>query len=165
MNTKESSLPVVAVALVSLAAGACTPARQPSAALVASPEYERAACAEVPDQDRDQGPFARRDRIVGVEELREKTYPKAPPQPIGAAVYLRATPGVTEQWVGRVIDCHLAHRAVAGDRAVDRDSPLYVADTSVHVSSTPTAFRVAITSYDLDAARSVIEKANRLAAR
>jgi hypothetical protein len=165
MNLNKNLGVVAAVAAGCLATAACAPARQAAAAQVGSADYERAACAEVPDADRDEGPFARRERIVGVEELREKTYPKAPPQPVGVAVYVRAAPGVTEQWVGRVIECHLAHRAVVGDRIADRDSPLFAEDAKIRVSSTPTAFRVAITSLDLDVARSVIEKGNRLVAQ
>jgi hypothetical protein len=123
---------------------------------------EQAACAEVPDADRDQGPFARRDRIVRVEELQERANTKVAPHPVGAAVYVRAAPGMTEQWLGRVIECHLAHRATLGGLAADRDSSPFAEDSRVSVSSTPTAFRVAITSSDLDTARSVIARAERL---
>jgi hypothetical protein len=130
---------------------------------VSPADVERAACAEIPDADRDQGPFGRRERIIRVDELREKIYPKAPPQPVGAAVYLRATPGMTEQYLGRVIECHLAHRALVGENVPDRDSPLYADKATISVSSTATAFRVSIKSLRGDVARSVIESANKLA--
>jgi hypothetical protein len=164
MNLTKKLVGSVAVTIAWTIAG-CAPAQPAATARIGTVEYEKAACAEVSDAERDEGPFARRDRIVGVEELREKTYPKAPPQPVGVAVYVRAAPGVTEQWVGRVIDCHLAHRALVGDRLPDRDSPLFAENATIHVSSTPTAFRVAIRSLDLDVARSVIEKGNRLVAQ
>jgi hypothetical protein len=72
---------------------------------------------------------------------------------------------MTEQWLGRVIECHLAHRATLGDAAADRASSPFADDTQVLVSSTPTSFRVAITSTDVDTARSVIARAERLAAQ
>jgi hypothetical protein len=150
-------------AALGLAGGGCTSTRLASAPRMAPADAERAACAEVPDADRDQGPFARRERIVSVSEVRDKVYPKAPPQLVGAAVYVRATPGVTEQWLGRVIECHLAHRAAAGDLASDRSSP-FSENARVSVSSTSTMFRVAITSPDIDVARSVLAKSERLVA-
>jgi hypothetical protein len=123
---------------------------------------ESVACAEVPELDRDQGPFARRDRIERVEEVRERLFPKAPPQLVGAAVYVRATPGVTEQWLGRVVECHLAHRAALGGLASDAATSPFAEDARVAVSATPTSFRVAITSPDLEVARSVLAKTERL---
>jgi len=47
--------------------------------------------------------------------------------------------------------------------ASDRSSPLFE-NARVSVSSTPTAFRVVITSPDIDVARSVLAKADRLVA-
>jgi hypothetical protein len=124
---------------------------------------EQAACAEVPEADRDQGPFAHRDRIVAVEELQEKANTKVAPHPVGAAVYVRATPGMTQQWLDRIIECHVAHRAAAG-LAPDADSP-FVPDAQISVSSRAGSFRVAITSNDVDTARTVIAKAERLIGR
>ncbi len=123
---------------------------------------ERAACYEVPDAERDAGPFAHRDQIAGVEVVRERLYPKAPPQAIGVVVTLRATRGETEQWLGRVIECHMAHRAVVGARMAQQTCPLAVDDARVGLSSTPTGFRVAITSKDLSVARSVIDSCRGL---
>jgi hypothetical protein len=124
---------------------------------------EQAACFEVPDGERDAGPFARRDQIVAVEVLRERLFPKAPPQKVGVAVYLRASPGMTEQWIGRVIECHLAHRAVVGARVAEQACPLSLEEARVGVSSTFAGFRVAITSKDLAVARSLIERCSALA--
>jgi hypothetical protein len=126
---------------------------------------ERVACVEMPELDRDQGPFARRDTIERVEEVRERIFPKAPPQLVGAAIYVRATPGITEQWLGRVVECHLAHRAALGALASDAATSPFAESAQVAVSSTPTSFRVAITSPDLDVARSVLAKSERLVAQ
>jgi hypothetical protein len=124
-------------------------------------DAEVSACIEVPDADRDGGPFAHRDLIEYVEEVRDRLYPKQMAQTFGIAVYVRATPGITEQWLGRVIKCHQAHLAVAGasDNAAD---PLVRADARIKIDSTPTGFRVAITSPDLDTARALVEKGHAL---
>jgi len=123
---------------------------------------EQAACYEVPDRERDAGPFARREQIAAVETLRERVNTKAPLLPVGVAVYIRATPGMTEQWVGRVIECHLAHRAVVGTRVAEQACPLSIDDARVDLSSTHTGFRVSITSKDLSVARSVIDRCHAL---
>jgi hypothetical protein len=125
---------------------------------------EQAACAEVPDIDRDQGPFVRRDRIMAIEEIRDRVYPKQPKQTFGVAVYIRATPGTTEQWVGRVIQCHLAHYAVIGTAGAPETSLLLTAGARISVSSTQVGFRVSVTSADIDVARQLLGKGRSLVA-
>jgi hypothetical protein len=123
---------------------------------------EAVACDGVTETDRDQGAFARASDITGVEVLRDRgAFPKGPLQPSGIAVYLRAEPGMTQQWLGRIVACRRAHVAVVGQ---DRSgSPLTVPDSEVAVSSTQVGFRVSITSHDVDAVRSVVERAKELA--
>jgi hypothetical protein len=123
---------------------------------------EQAACADVPEADRDQGPFAHREWITGFELLRDRPYPKEMLQPAGVAVYLRATPGMTEEWLGRVLECHLAYHAIVGDRPSHRSSPLLVDDIRVALSSTGDGFRIAITSRDIAAAREVIGRTHAI---
>jgi hypothetical protein len=124
---------------------------------------ELAACYGVPDTDRDLGPFARTDGVTGVEVVRDRgVFPKAAPVPVGVSVYLRAEPGVTEQWLGRVVACHMAHLAVVGQGP--RPSPLGVRRADVTVSSTPNGFRVTITSHNSEIARSVVDQGRELAA-
>jgi hypothetical protein len=159
MNAKNT-ITWCALAVTGLAGIGCESSRPAAAPGLAV--SESVSCAEVPDADRDQGPFARRDRIDHVEEVRERLFPKAPPQLVGAAVYLRATPGVTEQWLGRVIECHLAHRAAVGGLAADAAVSPFAENARVSVSSTRTSFRVAITSPDIEVARSVVAKTERL---
>lgn len=124
-------------------------------------DQERFACMDVPTADRDAGPFANRNRIERVQVLRDRTWAKGMMQPIGVSVYLRAEPGLTEQWLSRVLECHLTHMAVVGRAAYDR-SPLSQDGTNVAFSSTATGFRVTITSTDIDTARSVIAKGESL---
>jgi len=131
-----------------------------SADVSALRDTEVRACAEVPELDRDSGPFGRRDRIAYVEEIRDRLYPKQMTQTFGIAVYIRATPGVTEQWLGRVIECHKAHAALAGTS--DAADPLVGTDARVKIDSTATGFRVAITSPNLETARALLEKGHLL---
>jgi hypothetical protein len=125
-------------------------------------DEEQFACVNVPDAERQQGPLANPDRIAGVEIVKDKdpVYPKAPERAAGIAVYVRAEPGLTEQWLGRVLECHLAHVAVVGAAG---SSPLAVEDAKVAVSSTPAGFRVTITSKDSDTVRALVQKGQILA--
>jgi hypothetical protein len=49
-----------------------------------------------------------------------------------------------------------------GAQVADRDSPLFVDDARVALSTTQSGFRISITSRDVVAAREVIEKARAL---
>ncbi|MCL2448253.1 MAG: hypothetical protein FWD17_04850 [Polyangiaceae bacterium] len=123
---------------------------------------EASACAEVPVEDRDLGPLASRSRIAGVEDLSEHVHPKELAQPVGAAIVVRATPGLTAEWLGRLISCHMAHHAVVGNGIADAASPLFVSDARIAVSSTGDGFRISITANDVDAARQIIERAHAM---
>jgi hypothetical protein len=124
---------------------------------------ERAACDGVPDADRLGGPFAQAQRVTNVDVVRDRVLlPKGPLQPVGVAVYLKAEPGMTQQWLGRIVACHVAHVAAMGQ--AERASPLSVRNTQVSVSSTSVGFRVTVTSKDSGTARSVISRGEELAA-
>jgi hypothetical protein len=145
--------------------GDAAPAEEHLAAARELRERERSACAEVPDVDRDQGPFARRDRIVATKELRARLFPKAPEQTVGVSVEIRATPGTTEQWLGRIVQCHLAHYAVVGGASADPGDPLTTPGARVSVAATQVGFRVAITSPSSEVARQLLEKGLALSAK
>jgi hypothetical protein len=125
-------------------------------------QEEQSACYGIPDSDRVQGPFARPDRIAAIEVVRDRgEFPKAPLKPVGVAVDVRAEPGMTQQWLGRLVACHMAHVAVAGQDP--RPSLLSVANARVAVSSTSVGFRVTVTSSDSDVARALVGKGQELA--
>lgn len=125
-------------------------------------DEERSACYGVADADRDVGPLARPDSVTGVEVVRDRgVFPKGPLEPVGVSVYLRADSGMTQQWLGRIVACHLAHVAVVGQTA--HPSPLEVPNADVTVSSTQVGFRVTITSRDRETARDVVEQGRMLA--
>jgi hypothetical protein len=125
-------------------------------------DEEKVACYGVPDLDRVQGPLATPDRIAGIQVVRDHgEFPKAPLKPVGVAIDVRAEPGMTQQWLGRLVACHMAHVAVAGTDP--QPSPLSVPNAQVSVSSTSVGFRVTVTSKDRDIARSVVDKGQQLA--
>jgi hypothetical protein len=125
-------------------------------------DAERSACAGVSDAERLQGPLAHTDKIMAESVVRERLFPKGMLQPIGIAIYIRAEPGMTEQWLGRVTECNLAHYAVVGRQDSDR-SPLSVPNATVTVSSTGDGFRLVLTSKDSDVAQSLVTKGQELA--
>jgi hypothetical protein len=125
-------------------------------------DEEQVACYGLSDSDRLQGPFAHPNQITSIEVVRDRgLFPKGPLVPVGVAVDLRAEQGMTQQWLGRVVACHMAHVAVVGQDP--QPSPLSVANTQVSVSSTSVGFRVTVTSHDRDVARSVLNKGQELA--
>ena len=88
------------------------------AASVALREAEGRACGGVSDADRDMSPFEHREDIVAVASL---VVPEANARAstpaerlLGAAVTFRAVPGLTAEWLQRLVDCHLARNAALG---------------------------------------------------
>jgi hypothetical protein len=117
---------------------------------------EQAACYHVPDADRLDGPLTA-ERIASVEVIRDHgVFPKGQLVPVGVRVYLLAEPGLTQEWLGRVVACHMAHVAVTGQQAMH--SPLAVPGSSVSVSPTGNGFEVTIMSKNTEVARAIVEK-------
>lgn len=116
------------------------------------------ACAGVPNAERDGGLFAYPERIVAVDRIRRAASSKSPAQLVGAGVSLRAMPGVTEQWLGRVIVCHEAYAAALPLAARSRA----FVGAQFAVASDRVGFRVEITAPDRDRALSVFERARAL---
>jgi hypothetical protein len=123
---------------------------------------EQVACDGVPDSDRGAGPFSPAN-VTDVAVVKDRgVFPKAPPVPVGVTVFLRAQPGLTAQWLGRIVECHRAHIAVAG--GTDRPSPLAIQDAAVSVGTTFDGFRVTVTSKNTDVAHAIVDKGQQLAA-
>jgi hypothetical protein len=139
-----------------------TEAQEHLAAAAQLRQEEQVACYGVPDTDRLQDPFAHPDRVASIEVVQDRgEFPKAPLKPVGVAVEVRAEPGLTQQWLGRLVACHMAHVAVVGQDA--NPSLLSVPSAQVSVSSTSVGFRVTVTSRDRDIARALVGKGQELA--
>lgn len=134
------------------------------AAAAALGEAEGRACAGVSPDDRDISPFEHVEDIEAVEPLTERATGKAAmPRTSGAIVTFRAVPGLTAEWLQRVVDCHLARNASLGHEVPEMPScPLVPKGAEARVSSTGNGFSVAIRSDDPASAAEILSRANRL---
>lgn len=133
-----------------------------SAALL---DAEAKACAGLSPNDRDISPFEHREDIAGVEPLRDVGVSGFQPldRPTGAIVTFRAVPGMSTEWLQRVVDCHLARNAASGHEVPEMpDCPLVPVAVTAKVTSTGNGFAVAIRSENPAAAKEVLDRAQRL---
>ena len=128
-------------------------------------EAEQRACTGIPERDRDESPFAHREDIEGVDPLYSGPLSSKNPMQrlVGAAVRIRAVPGMTAEWLQRVMDCHLARNASMGYAMPEMSyCPLMLKDLSVTVTSTGRGFSVAIRSGDTDTVHEIERRAEAL---
>jgi len=120
----------------------------------------------IDDADRDTSPFAHREDIASVDTLTAPSGPKANAKSVeGAVVTFRAVPGMTEQWLQRVVDCHVARNAAMGHDAPDMAfCPLATKGVTATVSPTRDGFAVAIRASDPTTASEVVRRAQALRA-
>ncbi|MCI0570459.1 MAG: hypothetical protein L0Y66_06885 [Myxococcaceae bacterium] len=111
-------------------------------------------------------PFEHVEDIASVEELIIRTGgPKVGPTAklVGATVTFRAVPGMTAEWLQRVVDCHLARNAALGHVVPEMpDCPLVPKGVQAQVRSTGSGFAVEIRSDDPATAREILSRAQRL---
>lgn len=139
------------------------------AASVALREAEARACAGIAAPDRDASPFQHTEDIVRVTPLVLNEFDartaRRPEKRVGAVVTFRAVPGLTAEWLQRVVDCHLARNAALGHAVPEvPDCPLVPAGVEARVSAAEGGFSVAIQSSDPKVAREILARAERLAA-
>jgi hypothetical protein len=135
------------------------------AASSALAQAEASACADVPDEDRDVSPFHHREDIQNVSVLEEEVRAGkgVTKKTIGARVVFRALPGMTAEWLQRVVNCHLARNAsVAFEMPEMEYCPLAVKGASATVRSTGDGFAVEIKGDDARAVEQIIQRANAL---
>ena len=128
-------------------------------------DAEVRACVGVSTDDRDTSPFEHGRDIESVVPLEERTVggKSSFMHTIGATVTFRAVPGMTAEWLQRVIECHLARNASVGHVVPGMpDCPLVPTGVTARVSSTGSGFAVAIRSDDADTAREILARALRL---
>jgi hypothetical protein len=115
-------------------------------------------CALIPEAQRNVCPV-QQTSVRGVRELKApidaKGYVFAP---AGAVVYVVAAPGLTQEWLGHLVECYQAKTAMAGNALQARNScPLAEPGSSYSVASTGDGFAVSIRASDHDAAKRIIE--------
>ncbi len=158
-----------------------TVAEKHRAAAKALVDAEKRFCSGMPEADRDLSPFYHREDIAAVQALKEAVSASdvysggseiraVEIQQIekevlglgglrGARVTFRAVPGMTPEWLQRVVDCHLARNAVIGDDAAMSFCPLAVPHASASVRSTGNGFAVDVTSDDQGSAKEIVKRA------
>lgn len=138
--------------------------RAGSAALRAA---EGRACVGIDADDRDISPFEHTEDIAGVAPLKipnPNSVGKLPNEAlVGATVTFRAVPGMTAEWLQRVVDCHLARNASLGHVVPEMPNcPLVPNGATATVASTGSGFAVSIRSNDPSTAKEILARAQRL---
>jgi hypothetical protein len=128
------------------------------AASAALRDAEAKACVGISELDRDTSPFAHKDDIASVQRL-DVTVQSSKTQfsrPVGAVVTFRALPGMTAQWLQRVVDCHIARNAALGHQVPEMAyCPLVPKDVTATVKATQDGFAVEVRSEDVDTAQEI----------
>ena len=118
----------------------------------------------VPTQNRACGNLSEAERtlplqattVVSVEELREPWPPKGRRAVLqGATIYILATPGLTREWLGHLLECHVARPESGAD-------PFAISHATMSVSGTGDGFAIDVRSTDGDNARQILSTAKSL---
>lgn len=127
---------------------------------------EAAECVGLSDADRDQSPFSHRDDIESISELTEEVPVGRArvTRTVGARIVLRAVPGLTAEWLQRVLECHLARNASLGHDVPEMDyCPLVPLGVTVEVRSAGDGFAVEIRAEGDESIAEVVRRARALA--
>jgi hypothetical protein len=127
---------------------------------------EASACAGLRAADRDTSPFERRASVIGVEDLRAHPASVKATQVStleGASITLRPEPGMTKEYLQRLVTCHVARNASMNFSMPEMAScPLSVKGASATVESAGSAFRVDIKGDSKDSAEAIVGRARAL---
>lgn len=127
---------------------------------------EASACAGLSDADRETSPFDHPGDVAAAEELRSPetgATKSAPPKLLGASITVRAVPGLTKEYLQRLVNCHVARNAAMGYSMPEMTScPLSVKGASATVESAGSAFKVKIQATELGAAQEINRRAKAL---
>jgi hypothetical protein len=121
------------------------------AAAAALTDAEKSACAGISDEDRDTSPFYHREDIQSVSPLTEtvKSGKSSTQKDVGATVVFRAVPGMTAEWLQRVVDCHLARAGAVGHDMPEMSyCPLMPKGVKAKVTSAGNGFAVNLSADD-----------------
>ncbi len=130
-------------------------------------DAEAQACAGLPEEDRDVSPFEHDADIQSVTQLQEerrvgKTTTK---RDAGATIVFRATPGLTAEWLQRVVSCHLARNAAVGNDMPEMlDCPLVPQGAQANVRTLGAGFAVDVHADDPKAAAEIWRRAQLITA-
>ncbi len=140
-------------------------AAQHRAASEALRAAEERACAGIAEEDRAESPFAHTEDIRGVTELTEQRRSGRQSREVlvGATIEFRAVPELTEEWLQRLVDCHLARNAALGHEVEGMDyCPLVPAGVTANVRSVGDGFAIDVRSDEPEKAREIRRRAQAL---
>lgn len=127
-------------------------------------DAETTACAGLSDHDRDTSPFVHVEDIVAIEPLYLPA--KAEPDKLerkGATFTFRPLPGMTTQWLQRVMSCHIARNDAMGHVAPDMDTcPLVPPNVQAIVKSTAAGLAVEVSSTNSASVAEIARRADAL---
>lgn len=131
-------------------------------------DAEGRACVGIPEDDRDMSPFEHREDIASVEPLTVGTTSgkTTSSRTEGAVITFRAVPGMTAQWLQRVVDCHLARNAALGHEVPEMaNCPLVPKNVSAKVTATDSGFAVGVRADDSQTAQEILRRSRALVQR
>ena len=140
-------------------------AQKHRAASAALSSAEASACAGISDDDRDTSPFYHREDIESVAPLTEevKTGKGVTKKQVGSTIVFRAVPGMTAEWLQRVVDCHMARAAAVGHEMPEMAyCPLELKGVKAKVTSTGTGFAVNVSADDASTITEIQKRAQAL---
>lgn len=128
---------------------------------------EGSACAGIPEDDRDMSPFDHHEDIRSVSPLQDEDNVdrSSSRRMAGAEVVFRAVPGMTAEWLQRVVNCHLARNAAIGHETAAADMPycpLTLRGVQASVRSVGDGFVVAIRADDEETSKEILRRAEAL---
>jgi hypothetical protein len=126
---------------------------------------EATACIGISDHDRDTSPFAHSEDVVKIAPL-DVAGSGGTFQREGAVFTFRAVPGMTAEWLQRVVDCHIARNNAMGHLAADMEyCPLVPANVRAVVKPTAGGFAVEVSSGNRASVADILVRANALEKR
>lgn len=131
---------------------------------------EERACIGIPEKDRDESPFEHTEDIASIAPFMGTQLAEGgvPGTLQGAVVTFRAAPGMTAQWLQRLVNCHLARNVALGHEVPEMPAcPLVPKGASATVAPTAAGdgFAVTIRGEDEASAREIWRRASALRSR
>lgn len=142
-------------------------ATQHRAASRALRDAEARACGGISEDDRDTSPFAHVADIRSVTELKGESQLRTgkvkTERTVGATITLNAVPGLTEEWLQRIVNCHLARNAAVGHEMAEMPyCPLVPRGAEATVRSVGDGFAVDVKAEEADTSREIWRRAQNL---
>lgn len=130
-------------------------------------DAESRACSGVSNEDRDTSPFDHSADIQSVSKLSEDaaaTTRAKLTRDAGATIVFRAAPGLTAEWLQRIVDCHIARNSSVGHDMPEMEScPLVPRGAQATVRSVGDGFAVDVHADDAKTAKEIWRRAQMIA--